>query len=276
MSTGGIASLAGRTLFWPLAPQLECFPEQIPPAPDTLSARLLNGVAPLRCGSGASLRFAAPPPPAALPGYEERIWREGLIATRPGDWHDFFNALVWAAFPRSKAAINTRHLGASERTGGAGRRGPVRDALTQFDECGVVVAGADADLLADLARHRWHQVFWRERSRLLERVRFVVFGHASYDQLRAPFAGLCAKALYRVVPACWLALSRAHQLAEVDSWLAGLLSTVDLRPRMFAPLPLQGIPGVSPQSDAEACYRDEWQFRPLPAGRQPVEPWGAV
>jgi hypothetical protein len=34
------------------------------------------------------------------------------------------------------------------------------------------------------------------------------------------------------------------------------------RPRDFQPLPLLGIPGVTPDSEDPAYYDDTWQFRP--------------
>ena len=58
--------------------------------------------------SGQALRFAAPPNDGLA--YEQRIWQNGVVATRPGCWHDFFNALVWLSFPRSKAVLNARHV----------------------------------------------------------------------------------------------------------------------------------------------------------------------
>ncbi|TGT79046.1 DUF3025 domain-containing protein, partial [Mesorhizobium sp. M8A.F.Ca.ET.161.01.1.1] len=44
--------------------------------------------------------------------YETRIAR-GRIATRADNWHDLFNALVWAAYPQLKRALNVqqcRHI----------------------------------------------------------------------------------------------------------------------------------------------------------------------
>src|SRR6478736_4963870 len=60
-------------------------------------------------GGGAAIRFVPPAPvrePAAR--YEVRIFETGEVQTRPGNWHDLFNALVWLAFPRTKAILNRR------------------------------------------------------------------------------------------------------------------------------------------------------------------------
>ena len=92
----------------------------------------------------------------------------------------------------------------------------------------------------------------------------LVFGHGSWDQLRAPFPGLCAKALHRVVDPAWLALPMPAALAETDAWLAARLAATigDFGPRSLAPLPLLGIPGVTPDSESVEYYRDTRQFRP--------------
>ena len=135
---------------------------------------------------------------------------------------------------------------------------------TVLDECGIVVVSADPELPALLAAHEWEEVFWRRREALQRSTRFLVFGHGSWDQLRTPFPGLCAKALHRVVDPAWLALPAAAALAETDAWLAAHLAATigDLSPRSLAPLPLLGIPGVTTDSESAEYYRDTRQFRP--------------
>ena len=53
--------------------------------------------------------------------YEVHIIDRGEIPTRPRNAHDLLNAVVWAAFPRSKLAL-TRRLAAVQRARAAGRR----------------------------------------------------------------------------------------------------------------------------------------------------------
>jgi hypothetical protein len=51
--------------------------------------------------------------------------------------------------------------------------------------------------------------------------------------------------------------------AAVDALLAAeLAGGAYRRPRDFQPLPLLGIPGVTPASENPAFYDDTWQFRP--------------
>ena len=75
--------------------------------------------------------------------YEVRIAETGAIATRPRNAHDLLNALVWAAFPRSKLAL-TRALAVLQRERAAGRatlpatRSRAHDRLALVDEGGIV------------------------------------------------------------------------------------------------------------------------------------------
>ena len=223
-------------------------------------------------GSGAALSFVEPP--GAEDGYEERAFQTGEIATRPGNRHDLFNALIWLAFPRSKAALNRRHVAAltEARKQGSSARGRLRDALTQFDECGVVVAGSCPDLWQTLCAHRWREVFVQRRAELLRTTRFLVFGHASHDALAAPFVGLCGKAAFVEVDAAWLNLAGVAALAALDVRLAALFDSRDFLPRDWQPLPLLGIPGATADNERCGYYDDTRQFRPARTMRSGSSP----
>jgi hypothetical protein len=226
----------------------------------------------IRTGNGAPLRFVAPLDDGE--GYEERAYRCGEVATRADNRHDLFNALVWLAFPRSKAMMNRRHCEAllAARAAGDAARGALRDALTQFDECGVIVAGTAPDLWQALCAHRWRDVFVERRAELLLTTRFIVFGHASHDALGAPFVGLCGKAMFIEVDAAWLTMPPAQVLDQLDARLAELFETASFTPRDWQPLPLLGIPGATVENEHAAYYEDERQFRPprrMRAGSSP-------
>ncbi len=263
-----LAALAGRPLFEPVAGWLRHFGGSAPPDLAALNAALASLPAPPRAASGMPLRFVAP---AAAGdgeegGYEERIFARGEVETRPGNWHDFCHALAWLAYPRAKRALNGRHHAAllAQRAAGRAERGAARDAATQFDECGMAVVSADPALLELLRGHAWRALFWQERERLARRMRFFVFGHASWDALRAPFFGLTAKALLIEVGEPWLAQPFSSQLESVDARLAGMFSgdAAPARPRELQPLPLLGIPGVVAENESAAYYDDARQFRP--------------
>ena len=212
-------------------------------------------------GSGAPLCFVLPS--AAAEAYEEHAFLTGEIATRPDNRHDLFNALIWLAFPRTKAALNRRHFAAlsQAREQANAARGPLRDALTQFDECGVIVAGCYHELWQALCAHRWREVFVTRREELLRSTRFVVFGHASHDALASPFVGLCGKALFVAVDEGWLSLPQAAAREVLDPRLAMLFAAGNFTPRDWQPLPLLGIPGATADNEQPDYYDDTRQFR---------------
>lgn len=213
-------------------------------------------------GGGVALRFVEPS--GGPDGYEDRAYLSGEIATRRGNRHDMFNALVWLALPLAKAALNRRHFAAltDARRHGRTGRGALRDALTQFDECGVVVAGNALELWQSLCAHRWREVFVDRREELLCSTRFIVFGHASHDALAAPFVGLCGKALFLEVDAAWLESPATAALASLDARLAARFDGGSFSPRDWQPLPLLGIPGATADNEQPGYYDDTRQFRP--------------
>ncbi len=215
-------------------------------------------------GAGKPLSLVVPGG-SGLP-YEERIYWLGEVETRPGNWHDFFNALTWLSFPHTKAALNRHHHVAriAQNAAGSGQRGPARDALTQFDECGLIVISSDITLWQGIRAHRWKEVFSQRRQDVLDRLRVFVFGHATYDMLRTPHIGLCGKALFLHVDSDWLEQPLAAQLADADARLAQRFGgDMAFRPRDFQPLPLLGLPGATPDSELPCYYDDPRQFRPL-------------
>lgn len=230
--------------------------------PDLARLNALARECGLVTGNVVSLRFVEPS--GGADGYEERAYLNGEIATRPGSRHDLFNALIWLALPLSKAALNRRHFAAltAARRQGRAERGALRDALTQFDECGVVVAGSSPDLWQALCAHRWREVFVERRAELLRSTRFMVFGHASHDALAAPFVGLCGKALFIEVDAAWLELPEPAALNALDVRLATCFDTEEFSPHDWQPLPLLGIPGATADNEQPDYYDDTRQFRP--------------
>lgn len=203
---------------------------------------------------GMPLRFVvASGAPAG--GYEAHIHDTGAVPTREDNWHDLFNALAWLAFPAGKRALNRlHHRHAADDP--PGRRSAARDVLTLFDESGVIVACADAALVALLTGFRWKELFWVQRARVRAAMRFVVFGHALQEQALAPHAGITGKAL--VCPAA------PDDLDELDAWLARALAQPQTLAgtRALAPVPLLGIPGWDVANEAAAYYDNVAVFRP--------------
>jgi hypothetical protein len=207
--------------------------------------------------SGRPVRFVPPRP--ADPYYEIRVFETGEVPTRPANRHDLFNALAWLAFPKTKARINALH--AAEIPRERGRRGRLRDLLTLFDEGGAIVACGDARLEAMVRAHRWKELFWERRARVLAHMRIHVIGHATLDMAGAPWPGITCKTIF--VPA------GADPDAAACAWLDPAR-----RPEELAVLPIFGYPGWFPGNDAEAFYDDARYFRPLrrDQGRTRVRP----
>lgn len=251
----------------PLFAPLRRWLDQLPPVPDTTALGALVDGLPIHGENGQRIRFV--PPQADGLAYECRIWASGEVETRPDNWHDFFNALVWLTFTKTKIAVSASHVRAMTPAGAA--RGKVRDALTHFDECGIVVISSQPALLDLLREFQWKKLFVERRAEVQSAMRFIIFGHATYEQLLKPFPGLTAKAVLYEVTEDWLAMPLAEQLTAVDVRLAAdLASGRYQRPRDFHPLPVLGIPGVTPESEDPAYYDDTWQFRPGRGGRAPA------
>jgi hypothetical protein len=229
--------------------------------------RLCGGA--LRSGGGATLRFvqAGEERRPDLP-YERRVFELGEVMCRREDWHDLFNALVWLTFPRSKAAINARHVRemASEAPG---KRGRARDALTLFDEGGLIVACADPALALLIREFRWKELFWTRRAQLARDMRFFAFGHALYEKALAPFVGITASALLLDVDRAFLSAGLDSQLATADQRVGAILSAADIirTPKDFSPVPVLGVPGWSPLNEDERFYDDAGYFRSGRGGR---------
>ena len=211
--------------------------------------------------SGKPLRFVAQDADAAQP-YEARIFAHGEVQTRTENWHDLFNALVWLAFPEIKAVLNSRHHAELQAAHRSINRSPVRDALTLFDESGVIVACANPELARLLREFRWKELFWVRRAETIADVRFFVFGHALYEKALAPYPGMTGHAVILNVDRHFMQLAMDAQRAVLDDKLADYFSRSALDKGAFSPLPVLGIPGWA-EENAHACYYDNSAyFRP--------------
>ncbi len=195
--------------------------------------------------------------------YEPRIYLRGELQARPGDWHDGFNVLVWLAFPRAKAALNARHFAALQARR-APNRGPAQDALTLFDESGVVMVSTDADLLRMVLDFRWKELFWEHRERLRARARFFLFGHALYEKMLRPFRGITGRGILLDAEPGLLSAPLTDQLAAIDARVAARLSDPArlASTRELAVLPVLGVPGWHVEGEREDFYDDAEYFRP--------------
>ena len=198
--------------------------------------------------------------------YEPRIFLRGEVQVRSCNWHDLFNALVWLTFPAAKAALNERHYRELERrrAGGAQDRGPAQDALTLFDEGGVIVAASDPALAALLTGFEWKQLFWHRRTEVLQRMRFYLFGHALYEKALAPFTGVTGRGVIFEVEDAFFELPPATQLTALDARLAAHIGNAArlVTTRELAPVPILGVPGWCEDNARERYYDNPDYFRP--------------
>ncbi|MCW7537400.1 DUF3025 domain-containing protein [Aquabacterium sp. A7-Y] len=221
-----------------------------------VAARIANGAS-VAQSLNAEAAFGEPPSlPAGklvfvaqdeLPegeAYEAYIGRTAGVPTRD-NLHDFFNGLVWWAEPALKRRLHELQAGQIAQAGGvAATRGPVRDALTVFDENGALL-NAPAPLLDALRRREWRRLgvelrpLWRE-------TRLQLFGHALMEKLVAPRKAITAHVY--VVPQ--------------DGDLAAGLSAPALALKPFLPLPVLGVPGWWPGNQQPGFYDDTQVFRP--------------
>jgi hypothetical protein len=190
--------------------------------------------------------------------YEQHIFTTGRVPTRDNQ-HDFFNGLVWLRFPLTKRRLNQLQAEQIAQAGigqtSSQVRGPVRDALTLFDENAALLQAPDAIWQALLARD-WPRLFGALRPRWAE-ARLVLFGHALLEKLVTPYKSITAH-VYRVsVPG-----ALGNDLAGWDAWLADRLTGSELAGKPFTPLPVLGVPGWWPANEDPAFYDDAKVFRP--------------
>jgi hypothetical protein len=204
--------------------------------------------------------------------YEEHIFKTGEISTRQDSWHDVFNALVWARFPRIKAAMNASHYAQIQQEDSPGR-GPVRDALTLFDECGVIVVGDRDEPLEALANRDWQALFCRHCELWQNHMRVFVLGHALLEKFLNPYKSITAQVLIFKSKPNFLQQTPTKQREYLDIMLAGevnaglyLRSSAEL-----SPLPLMGIPGWwQAEAQNEDFYADTNVFRSTNATSNPA------
>jgi hypothetical protein len=221
--------------FWPLAAAAEHFTA----SPDWPSRADLDRMYAHRAGRvGEGLLHFAPNVSKQARRSAERVALDRLydgsicvhaaVPTREQDWHDFFNALCFATFPRAKLALHRRqYLALCERIDPSVKRLPAtrtseQDALTLFDEGGAVIAAApsfESRLLSADSEERPSILRYAVQAGA---ARVIPFGHALFEHW---VEGLrCPGGSTRIVALHDLHLSDAALLDAVDSALAIVLA----------------------------------------------------
>jgi len=261
----------GVPLFDPLRPRLETFSDyQEWPGLDAMQRLLDQRTEPMRTLHGAALKVV---PQAGRPDrfeqhYAPRIYLSGEIQTRTRNWHDLFQLLSWFVFPRTKAIINAQHVPKAKRRlevdHEPGRRTPLENTLSLFDEGGAVLVADDDSLLQLVREFRWKELFWQRREELAQHFDCVVFGHAMYEKAMAPYLGMTANTILLRADTDYFRRDSTARLAWIDEQLAALIDRGERyqQPRDLQPFPILGMPGWDPANADEHYYDNTDYFRP--------------
>jgi len=210
------------------------------------------------------VRFVAQSSLPSGVAYEQFIFDTHQCPTRDG-LHDFFNALYWDQFPRTKARLNQLQAEQIAQLGSVTQRGPVRDALTVFDENGALLMAPPA-LWEALIAMDWQRLFVTLRP-LWQQARLIPFGHALLEKLvqpRKPITAHVYRAQFTIENIADNAtntptMSHFHPL--LDAWVAADLSAEKFATKPFAPLPILGVPNWWAANEDPDFYKDDAVFR---------------
>lgn len=219
------------------------------------STDVCNTADALNATGAAPVRFVGQSALPAGQAYEQFIFDTGTVPTRD-NLHDFFNGLCWMQFPHTKKKLNQLQASEIAAAGIQESRGPVRDALTLFDENAAFLQ-APPSLWEALEARDWRRLFVDLRP-LWAEAQLVLFGHALLEKLVSPRKPITAH-VYWAQPAISLI---ACSMLEIDERVAADLSAVRLADKPFLPLPVLGVPGWWPENENFSFYDDSLVFRP--------------
>lgn len=201
--------------------------------------------------------------------YEQIIADLNQVPSRESSWHDFFNGLIWMQFPQTKRVLNLLHVADIEKYG-LHPRTLLRNQVTHFDECGLVLVGTAPEarnIVQLLQNHKWEQALFEQKDVWHTFLHPIIFGHANLEMLLNPFMGLTAKWVY---VECF-----DMNLASREMPSMGCLTSIDLalakhiqenqlftRKGQLKPLPILGIPGWHEDQRIELYHQTDF-FRPL-------------
>ncbi len=195
----------------------------------------------------------------ALPtgmAYEQFIFDTGQIPTRH-NLHDFFNGLIWLHYPETKRLFNRWQASEIAAQGVGAVRGPLRDAITVFDENGALLM-APAPLCAALKNREWRRL-GEELRPLWQQARLVPIGHALLEKLVQPRKNITAHVF--LADGSVLPGGDADADADADGWMSTHFEARAFAAKPFNPLPVLGVPGWWSENENFCFYDDSLVFR---------------
>jgi hypothetical protein len=205
-------------------------------------------------------RFAAQGSLPAGTAYESQVYATGT-ALLQDNLHDFFNGLVWLHFPATKKRLNALQAQAIAATPAGAPRGPLRDAMTVFDENGALLL-APPFMWDALRKRDWRALFITHRAAWSE-ARLLLFGHGLMEKLLQPRKPITAH-VYPTPQAL-------DSIARIDQWLAAAVGGSDWLAKPFTPLPVLGVPLWHAGNVDDCFYDDPSVFRPATRSFQPPQ-----
>ncbi len=240
---------------WPACAQYDELAREVPAAPDAKLPRFVAQDRELVTSCG---------------GYEEHVSQLSAVPTRPRNWHDFFNMVVWAHFPKLRWALNALHVdpnaGPKDPRNG---RAPAQNLAATLDEAGMLVTSTSARLLAELRALRFKRAFWDMRAELLETTQFWLVGHGMLESLLTPHTALAARSLLLHVPSHPTAEKADAFRWELDALVAAQVQTWRTTRPVLDIVPLLAIPGYW-DNDSADFYDDPANIRFDPSSRRPA------
>ena len=214
--------------------------------------QIARASATLTLGSGGAVKFVSQSELPTDIAYEAFIFSHKRVPTRDNH-HDFFNGLCWLRFPQTKSRLNFLQAQEIALQGVSATRGPLRDALTLFDE-NVLLLQASDNLWHSLQARDWAKLFGELRDEW-QSAHIVIFGHALLEKLVTPYKSITAH-VFRIASDI-----DAKDDQALDAWLATNLQSDYLATKPYLPLPVLGIPGWWSENEDASFYADTQVFR---------------
>lgn len=190
--------------------------------------------------------------------YELQIAMSRVVPTRYANWHDYFNALCWCAFPRIKMVFNEQH----QQHWSNHKRTRARDGLTLLDESGVIACSDDRETLKHIETMDWPTLFVTQREHTMRHLRVLIIGHGLMEKCLQPYIGMTAHARLLLLSPEQMQLDDEALRQQCDAMVCEQLrASGQLSPTELFPLPLLGIPQWWSANNDAAFYANTHYFR---------------